>query len=257
MDSIRKHDCGFNYDLYPVSEGSKAKSLVVMFLGYGLTLDRWAKRSRNLKESLPDSAVVTVEGNVPATDGSIFKDGIPSGYSWMDIDTRAGLQEIIKQGRTGSLTVVKEMNKFINNRISEQKLTHDKVGLIGYSMGGFMSLQVAFNSSAKYGAVVSLAAAMLPNTEFKSKPEVFYSIGNEDPIFKSGYMDKNLFKPSLAARKIAAITDDGTERRMRREGISLTLKRYDSVRHLIPPEMWNEGVEFLNKKLNHQPQISL
>jgi|GEM_PF-3420146 len=81
------------------------------------------------------------------------------------------------------LSLLKELNRFIDNRLDEHDIEQDKLSIMGFSLGGAIALYTAFARKSECNAVVSHSGAYLGFGKLNSKPRTLHIMGKQDHMF--------------------------------------------------------------------------
>ncbi len=155
----------------------KATSLVVFLHGYGADGADLLGLADVLAPHLPGAAFVAPDAPERCVGGGF-------GYQWFPIPWLDGSPQAAADA--GLAASVKDLNGFLDARLTDERLTPDRMVLIGFSQGAMMSLHVAPRRDAAVAGVVAISGRLLrPEalaTEAQVKPPVLLIHGDQDPV---------------------------------------------------------------------------
>ena len=155
----------------------KATSLVVFLHGYGADGADLLGLAHALAPHLPGAAFVAPDAPERCVGGGF-------GYQWFPIPWLDGSPQAAADA--GMASSVKDLNGFLDARLTEEGLTPDRMVLIGFSQGAMMSLHVAPRRDKAVAGVVAISGRLLrPETlaaEALVKPPVLLIHGDQDAV---------------------------------------------------------------------------
>lgn len=155
----------------------KATSLVVFLHGYGADGADLLGLADALAPHLPGAAFVAPDAPERCVGGGF-------GYQWFPIPWLDGSPQAAADA--GMAASVKDLNGFLDARLTEEGLTPDRMVLIGFSQGAMMSLHVAPRRDMEVAGVVAISGRLLrPETlaaEALVKPPVLLIHGDQDAV---------------------------------------------------------------------------
>jgi len=169
IDKLRidkKEDNGFVYSYCAPKSGEAPKNVVFILHGDDTNIDRWEKfgRIKQVHESLPDTAVITIQGDVNGYskkhhDKSVATRG-EKVYRWIKYNGAFIIPAIIKDKVVG-LGASRRIEKFIDAKLKELNLETKDSAVIGTSMGGVASVNSHINRKNPYGAFVLASSGVI------------------------------------------------------------------------------------------------
>lgn len=156
---------------------NKATSLVVFLHGYGADGADLLGLADVLAPHLPGAAFVAPDAPDRCVGGGF-------GYQWFPIPWLDGSPQAAADA--GMAASVKDLNGFLDARLTDEGLTPDRMALIGFSQGAMMSLHVAPRRDKAVAGVVAISGRLLrPETlaaEALVKPPVLLIHGDQDAV---------------------------------------------------------------------------
>ncbi len=154
-----------------------ARSLVVFLHGYGADGSDLLGLADVLAPHLPDTAFVAPDAPERCAGGGF-------GYQWFPIPWLDGSPQAAAD--SGMAASVKDLNGFLDARLTDEGLTADRLALIGFSQGAMMSLHVAPRRDVAVAGVVAISGRLLKPellaAEAKVKPPVLLIHGDQDAV---------------------------------------------------------------------------
>ncbi len=155
----------------------KATSLVVFLHGYGADGADLLGLADVLAPHLPGAAFVAPDAPERCVGGGF-------GYQWFPIPWLDGSPQAAADA--GLESSVKDLNGFLDARLTDEGLTPERMVLIGFSQGAMMSLHIAPRRDKPVAGVVAISGRLLrPETlatEALVKPPVLLIHGDQDPV---------------------------------------------------------------------------
>ena len=155
----------------------QAKSLVVFLHGYGADGADLLSLVDALAPHLPDTAFV-------APDAAERIPGAPFGLQWFAIPRFDGSS--LAEADAGLNRSTADLDGFLDQRLSYEKIAPEALALIGFSQGAMMALHVAPRRAETMAAVIAISGQLLhPErlaAEAKAKPPVLVMHGDEDAV---------------------------------------------------------------------------
>jgi phospholipase/carboxylesterase len=155
----------------------EARSLVVFLHGYGADGSDLLGLADVLAPHLPDTAFVAPDAPERCAGGGF-------GYQWFPIPWLDGSPQAAAD--SGMAASVKDLNGFLDARLTDEGLTADRLALIGFSQGAMMSLHVAPRRDVAVAGVVAISGRLLKPellaAEAKVKPPVLLIHGDQDAV---------------------------------------------------------------------------
>lgn len=154
-----------------------ARSLVIFLHGYGADGADLLGLADVLGRHLPDTAFV-------APDAPDRVAGAPFGQQWFPIPRFDG--STLAEAQAGLNRSTTDLDAFIDQRLSYEKLGPQALVLIGFSQGAMMSLHVAPRRPVAMAAVIAISGRLLhPErlaAEAQVKPPVLVMHGDADQV---------------------------------------------------------------------------
>ncbi len=144
-----------------------AKFLMVLLHGYGSNGDDLFGLARDFQAFAPTAAVVAPNAPVPMGGGA---------YSWLPERPGGPL-------RTSALEGGPTLNAFLDAELAKNRLTPDKLILIGFSQGSVMALNIGLRRTVPPAAIIGYSGARLQTDGLKLgalKPPVLLIQGDQD-----------------------------------------------------------------------------
>jgi phospholipase/carboxylesterase len=159
-----------------VAQG-QATSLIVFLHGYGADGADLLGLADVLGQHLPGAAFVAPDAPDPCAAGGF-------GYQWFPIPRFDGSTDAERDA--GIFASVNDLNGFLDERMSDEGLTPDRLALIGFSQGAMMSLEVAPRRDQPVAGVVAISGRLMrPEalaSEVRVKPPILLIHGDQDPV---------------------------------------------------------------------------
>lgn len=160
------------------------KSLVVFLHGYGADGADLLGLSDVLAPHLPDTVFVAPDAPEPCA-------GNPFGYQWFPIPWLDGSSEA--EAAAGLVASARDLNAFLDARLSDEALAPASMALVGFSQGSMMSLHVAPRRPTAVAGVVAFSGRLLVPERLVSeavvKPPVLLIHGDQDQMVPFADMD--------------------------------------------------------------------
>lgn len=178
------------------------KQLIVFLHGYGADGNDLIGLAPYFAASLPDAMFVAPNGPHPTDMGF--------GRQWFSLrgwqpgmDWPAGAwEEIVAHG--------KMLNTWLDTQLAANRLTPDRLAMVGFSQGTMMALHCAMRRDAAIGGVVAYSGALLQSerlaTDIAARPPVLLVHGDADPIVAFSEMaaaEKTLIANHVSVKTLA------------------------------------------------------
>lgn len=155
----------------------QANSLVVFLHGYGADGADLLGLADQLAPHLPNTAFV-------APDAAERIPGAPFGQQWFAIPRFDG--STAAEAEAGLQRSTDDLNAFLDQRLSYEKVGPQALALIGFSQGAMMALHVAPRRAEAMAAVIAISGQLLHperlGPETLTKPQVLVMHGDEDAV---------------------------------------------------------------------------
>ena len=153
----------------------------------------------------------------------------PAGFQWFDLEMEK--EEIILEK---SLAAEEKIILFIDEVLDDFKLEPKNLGLVGFSQGCMMSIQVGLKNKKEINCVIGYSGKIINqkhlSENINSKPKFFLMHGDNDTIVSPTHL--------LEAKEYFTTC-----------GIKIKTKLFKKCEHKIPVEGSSLGLEFLRKNL--------
>lgn len=150
----------------------------------------------------------------------------PMGYQWFPIPWLDGSSEA--QAQASMTRSVELLNDFVDHVLSRDKLSADRLVVVGFSQGTMMALHVLPRRADAVAGIVGFSGRLLlPNDlahEAKVKPPILLAHGDQDPMVP--YQDMGLAEKALrdAGFTVSTHTMPGTGHGIAPDGLSVALQ---------------------------------
>ena len=205
----------------PLSK-NKPKQFVILLHGYGGDGRDISILAYNWQRFLPDAIFLCP--NAPEI-CSIN----PKGYQWFDLESES--EEVIL---TKSLEAEKKLSVYLDQLINNFQIDADKIGLVGFSQGCMMMIQLALKKKEQINCLVGYSGKIINKQHLSnsiiSRPKIFLMHGERDTIVPPGHLLES--KEFLVQRSLKIRT-----------------KLFKNCEHKISVEASSLGLEFLRKNL--------
>ena len=163
----------------------QAGSLVVFLHGYGADGADLLGLADALAPHLPATAFVSPDAPEPCS-------GNPFGRQWFPIPWLDGSSEA--QAAAGLAQAAEDLNAFLDDLLTSEGLTPDRLALLGFSQGAMMSLHVAPRRAAPVAGIVAISGRLLAPerlaAEARVKPPVLLVHGDADAVVPFDDMER-------------------------------------------------------------------
>ena len=205
----------------PLSKG-KPKQAIVLCHGYGGDGKDISLLAINWQRFLPDAIFLCPNGPEICSVN-------PQGFQWFDLKTEK--EEVILEK---SLEAEKKLTLFLDQILDNFQLEPKHLGLVGFSQGCMISIQVGLKNKKEINCVLGYSGKVINQTHLSeninSKPKFFLMHGDNDTIVPPTHL--------LEAKEYFA-----------KCGIKIKTKLFKKCEHRIPVEGSSLGLEFLRKNL--------
>lgn len=158
-------------------EPGQAKQAVVFLHGYGADGHDLLGLAEPLAPHLPGT--VFLAPNAPET-----CTGNPMGFQWFPIPWIDGSSQ--EDAMAGLLAAAEDLNAYLDEVLAEERISAERLALIGFSQGTMMSLHVAPRRAEPIRAIVGFSGRLLEPElladEAVSKPPVLLLHGDQDDV---------------------------------------------------------------------------
>ena len=205
----------------PLSK-EKPKQAIVLCHGYGGDGKDISLLAINWQRFLPDTIFLCPNGPEICSIN-------PAGFQWFDLEMEK--EEILLEK---SLAAEEKIILFIDQVLDDFKLEPKNLGLVGFSQGCMMSIQVGLKNKKEINCVIGYSGKIINqkhlSENINSKPKFFLMHGDNDTIVPPTHL--------LEAKEYFAKCD-----------IKIKTKLFKKCEHRIPIEGISLGLEFLRKNL--------
>ena len=205
----------------PLSKG-KPKQAIILCHGYGGDGKDISLLAINWQRFLPDAIFLCPNGPEVCSVN-------PQGFQWFDLEIEK--EEVILEK---SLVAEKKLTLFLDQVLENFQLEAKNLGLIGFSQGSMISIQVGLKNKKEINCVIGYSGKVINQKHLleniNSKPNFFLMHGDNDTIVSPTHL--------LEAKEYFAKCD-----------IKIKTKLFKKCEHRIPIEGSSLGLEFLRKNL--------
>lgn len=163
----------------------EAKSLLVFLHGYGANGADLLGLADVMGPHLPGVAFVAPDAPEPCRSGG-------SGYQWFPVPWIDGSAQ--GEAEAGLDASSADINAFLDARLADERLTADRLVLVGFSQGSMMSMHVAPRRSEAVAGIVAISGRLLRPERLAAeavvKPPVLLIHGDQDPVVPFSDMAK-------------------------------------------------------------------
>jgi len=171
-----------NFGRRGAAQGS-AQQIVVFLHGYGADGADLLSLSDPLGPHMPMTAFYAPDAPEPCA-------GNPSGRQWFSIPRFDGSSEA--QAKAGLNSAADDLNAFLDQILTDEGLSPNRLILLGFSQGAMMSLHVAPRRDLAVAGVIAISGRLIDpmalTREAKVKPEVLLIHGDADDVVPFGEM---------------------------------------------------------------------
>lgn len=158
-------DNGFIYNYCSPKSGDAPENVVFILHGADTNVDRWSRRIKQMHRSMPNTAVIAVQGNIEGNskkhnDPKVAEKG-EKVYRWLKRGNAVQFVTSVIKDKLFGHSTSKKVEKFIDAKLSDLNLTADKSAVIGNSMGGVASVNSHIRRKNPYGAYVLQASGVM------------------------------------------------------------------------------------------------
>ena len=205
----------------PLSK-EKPKQAIILCHGYGGDGKDISLLGINWQRFLPDAVFLCPNGPEICSIN-------PAGFQWFDLEIEK--EEVILEK---SLAAEKKLTLFLDQVLDNFQLEPNNLGLIGFSQGCMMSIQVGLKNKKEINCVIGYSGKVINQKHLleniNSKPKFFLMHGDNDTIVPPTHL--------LEAKEYFI-----------KCGIKIKTKLFKKCEHRIPVEGSSLGLEFLRKNL--------
>ena len=205
----------------PLSKG-KPKQAIILCHGYGGDGKDISLLAINWQRFLPDAIFLCPNGPEICSVN-------PQGFQWFDLEIEK--EEVILEK---SLVAEKKLTLFLDQVLENFQLQPKNLGLIGFSQGCMISIQVGLKNKKEINCVIGYSGKVINqkhlSENINSKPKIFLMHGDNDTIVSPTHL--------LEAKEYFT-----------KCGIKIKTKLFKKCEHRIPVEGSSLGLAFLRKNL--------
>ena len=155
----------------------------------------------------------------------------PQGFQWFDLTSEK--EEIILEK---SIIAEESLSKFLDQVIDNFQLNTSNLGLVGFSQGCMIGIQVALKKKEQINCLVGYSGKVINqkhlSDNINSKPKIFLMHGANDTIVPPTHL--------LEAKEY-----------LNKCGLKIKTKLFKNCDHRIPVEGSSLGLDFLRKTFNN------
>lgn len=156
----------------------------------------------------------------------------PFGYQWFPIPWLDGSSP--EEAEAGIERATADLNGFIDQVLEDEGISPENLGIIGFSQGTMMALQVLPRRAEPVGGIVGFSGRLMEaerlSEEVKSKPPVMLVHGDQDDVVPPASLEQ-------AARALASLE------------FEVYAHMSQGTAHGIAPDGLEFAVQFLKEKL--------
>jgi len=153
----------------------------------------------------------------------------PQGFQWFDLSSDK--EEIVLEK---SLIAEEKLNSFLEETLNNFQLTPANLGLVGFSQGCMIGIQVALKKKKEIGCLIGYSGKIINKKHLAdniiSRPKTLLMHGQNDTIVPPMHL--------LEAKECLS-----------NMGLKVKTKMFKKCEHRIPVEGSSVGLEFLRKNL--------
>ena len=214
----------FNLDVTTVETFSKnkPKQAIILCHGYGGDGKDISALAIHWQRFLPDAIFLCPNGPEICSIN-------PQGFQWFDLSEEND-EKILEK----SLLAEKKLTIFLDQVLNTYGLANKNLGLVGFSQGCMISIQVGLKIKKKIGCVLGYSGKIINQKHLSDninvKPNFFLMHGDRDAIVSPTHL--------LESKEF-----------LTNYGINIKTKLFKNCEHKIPIEGTSLGLEFLRKNL--------
>jgi len=205
----------------PLSK-NKPQQAIILCLGYGGDGKDISTLAINWQRFLPDAIFLCPNAPEICTIN-------PQGFQWFDLTSEK--EEIILEK---SISAEESLSKFLDQVIDNFQLNSSNLGLVGFSQGCMIGIQVALKKKEQINCLLGYSGKVINqkhlSDNINSKPKIFLMHGANDTIVPPTHL--------LEAKEF-----------FDKNGLKTKTKLFKNCEHKIPIEGTSLGLNFLKKNL--------
>lgn len=170
---------------------AEAESVIVFLHGYGADGADLLGLAEPLAPHLPGTSFYSPDAPETCVNN-------PMGRQWFPIPWLDGSDE--EQARAGMARSVDDLNAFLDEVLARERLTPDRMIVVGFSQGTMMALHVLPRRDRAVAGIVGFSGRLLAPellSEVKVKPPILLCHGDQDPMVP--FADMGLAADALTA----------------------------------------------------------
>jgi len=192
---IRQSIADFSVLIHQPDEAVTPDRLIVLLHGWGADGGDLIDMSPHLASRFPGAIICAPDGPEPCSAN-------PMGRQWFDLGVDATL---IDEGPSRAFP---GLQKLLDALMKQFQIAPGRVALAGFSQGGMMALYGGVRTAEPFGAIISIAGALLAPGQIAQamtvRPPVLLIHGKEDQVVPFQAMD--MAKSILEANKVSVET---------------------------------------------------
>ena len=205
----------------PLSK-NKPQQAIILCHGYGGDGKDISTLAINWQRFLPDAIFLCPNAPEICTIN-------PQGFQWFDLTSEK--EEIILEK---SISAEESLSKFLDQVIDNFQLNSSNLGLVGFSQGCMIGIQVALKKKEQINCLLGYSGKVINqkhlSDNINSKPKIFLMHGANDTIVPPTHL--------LEAKEY-----------LKKNGIKIKSKMFKDCEHKISIEGSSQGLAFLKKNL--------
>lgn len=193
-------------------------SLVILLHGYGADGNDLFGLAQALAPHLPNTAFRSPNAPEPCAVN-------PGGYQWFPISWLDGSPE--EEMARGAERAAKTLHAYLDEALTEEELTPDRVVIIGFSQGTMMSLNVVLRRTAPMAALVGFSGRLVDiadTGEITSPLPVLLVHGDQDEMVPVDSIHDARSKLAAAGVDVQWHISQGVGHGIAPDGLSLALE---------------------------------
>ena len=205
----------------PLSKNNPQQAIILCH-GYGGSGKDISTLAINWQRFLPDAIFLCPNAPEICTIN-------PQGFQWFDLTSEK--EEIILEK---SISAEESLSKFLDQVIDNFQLNSSNLGLVGFSQGCMIGIQVALKKKEQINCLLGYSGKVINqkhlSDNINSKPKIFLMHGANDTIVPPTHL--------LEAKEF-----------FDKNGLKIKTKLFKNCEHKIPIEGTSLGLNFLKKNL--------
>lgn len=227
----------------------KPGSLIVMLHGTGEKPDHILRHAHAMRETIPHADIICPQGPVDFASkklGIEYEDGMKT---WVKHETFIDHARIYLDLFCNNLPVLRDLHDLIDSELAARGLTHEQLGLFGFSLGGTIALLTAYSSATPPAAAVAHSGMFFPYPHIRSKPPTLWIMGDADKRYDGGTDPADRKRTGFLSRHFNYFHTASTQR-IADAGIPLETTIVPGLNHEISAESLHHAASFIKCHLD-------